>query len=245
MAGRNPHGGHSIRGRRVRRGEESRERAMDMIVVKNIKKSFDQGLVAALNGITFTVEEGEAVSIMGPSGCGKTTLLNLIGALDRPTEGEIWLDGENIHLSGSLDSLRASTVGFVFQFHHLIPNLTLRENVEIPMYTRSVSRKTMREKATALLNTLDLSGRKDFFPSRVSGGERQRAAIARAMINDPKILLVDEPTGSLDTATGEKVLDTLLQLCDTRKLTMLLSTHNPRVAQRTSRIIHMKDGLLT
>lgn len=217
---------------------------MDMIKVQGLKKSFDQGLVTALNGITFSVGEGEAVSVMGPSGCGKTTLLNLIGALDRPTEGDIWVDGREVGLSRELDMLRATTIGFVFQFHHLIPNLTLLENVEIPMYTGPLPRRARRQKAAGLLDAMGLAARRDFLPSRVSGGERQRAAIARALINDPKLLLVDEPTGSLDSATGEMVLDELFRLRETRRLTLLLSTHNPRVAERTDRIITMKDGLL-
>ena len=215
-----------------------------MIRIKNLRKLYDGGLTPALNGITFSVAEGETVSVMGPSGCGKTTLLNLVGGLDRPTEGEIWVDGQGLHLPRSLDRVRASTIGFVFQFHHLIPNLTLLENTEIPTYSLRASRKEMREKAARLLDTLGLSSRKDSLPARVSGGERQRAAIARAMMNDPKILLVDEPTGSLDSATGEKVLDVLIELSETRRLTMLVSTHNPQVALRTGRIIHMKDGLL-
>jgi putative ABC transport system ATP-binding protein len=215
-----------------------------MIVVKDLKKHYDNGLVRALNGVSFEVAEGEAISIMGPSGCGKTTLLNLIGTLDVPTEGDIWVDGRNIHSAGSSEDFRVATLGFVFQFHHLIPNLTLLENVEIPMYTLSSSKRWRREKAAAILQEMGLAERMNFLPTRVSGGERQRAAIARAMINDPKMILADEPTGSVDTYTGGRILELLLQLCETRKLTVIISTHNQEVAARTGRVIRMKNGMI-
>jgi putative ABC transport system ATP-binding protein len=217
---------------------------MNMIVIKDLRKHYDYGLVRALNGVSFEVAEGEAVSIMGPSGCGKTTLLNLIGALDVPTEGEILVEGRNIHKDVSPDLFRATTVGFVFQFHHLIPNLTLLENVEIPMYTLKTPKGSRRQKAAAILKEMGLGERMNFLPTRVSGGERQRAAIARAMINDPRIILADEPTGSVDTSTGGRILELLLELCESRKLTMLISTHNREVAAGTSRIIHLKNGVI-
>ncbi len=218
--------------------------AMNMIAVKGLRKHYDYGLVRALNGVSFDVAEGEAVSIMGPSGCGKTTLLNLIGALDVPTEGEIWIEGRDIHNDISREAFRAVTVGFVFQFHHLIPNLTLLENVEIPMYTLKTPKRLRREKARAILEEIGLGERMSFLPTKVSGGERQRAAVARAMINDPRIILADEPTGSVDTSTGARILELLLQLCHTRKLTMIISTHNREVAARTGRIITMRNGVI-
>ena len=217
---------------------------MNIITAKGLTKHYDNGLVKALNGVSFQVAEGEAVSVVGPSGCGKTTLLNLMGALDIPTEGEIWVDGIRIHGSRHHEAFRARTVGFVFQFHHLIPNLTLLENVEIPMYPLGAPKKARREKALFILNEMGLPDRINFLPTKVSGGERQRAAIARAMINDPKIILADEPTGSVDTSTGGRILDLLLLLCEMRKLTMIVSTHNPEVAARTHRVIKLRNGLI-
>jgi len=215
-----------------------------MIAVKDLKKVYDYGLVKALNGISFEIEEGEAVSIMGPSGCGKTTLLNLIGALDTPTAGEIWIGGKNIAKGEPMAVFRAKTIGFVFQFHHLVPNLSLVENVELPMFSLPVSKRSRRDRAIALLKEMGLEERLNFLPTRVSGGERQRAAIARAMVNDPQIILADEPTGSVDTAIGNRILDFLISLCDQRKITMVVATHNHEVAAQTKRIIRMRNGLI-
>ena len=184
-----------------------------MIDVREVKKYFDHGLVKALNGISFQVEKGEMVSIMGPSGCGKSTLLNLIGSLDLPTEGEVWIDGKNLMDHRPFQLFRSRYVGFVFQFHHLLPNLSLLENVELPLLATSMPRKARRDLAVALLKEMGLEDRLHFLPTRVSGGERQRAAIARALVNDPRIVLADEPTGNVDSDTGERILDYLLGLC--------------------------------
>ena len=217
---------------------------VSMIVVKDLKKYYENGLVKALNGVSFEIEEGEAVSIMGPSGCGKSTLLNLIGTLDMPTEGQIWIAGKNIADYSPTDLFRAKYLGFIFQFHHLIPNLSLLENVELPMFSLPIPNRLRRNKAIALLKEMGLEDRMNFVPTRVSGGERQRAAIARAMINDPQIILADEPTGSVDTVIGNKILDFLVDLCDTKKITMVIATHNHEVAARTKRIIRMRNGLI-
>ena len=213
-----------------------------MIDVKEVKKYFDHGLVEALTGISFQVEKGEMVSVMGPSGCGKSTLLNLIGALDLPTEGEVWIDGKSLMDHRPFQWFRSRYVGFVFQFHHLIPNLSLLENVELPLFATQVPKKWRYDKAVALLKEMDLEDRLHFLPTKVSGGERQRAAIARALVNDPQIVLADEPTGNVDSDTGEKILDYLLKLCAEKKMTMLVATHSHEIAGRTNRIIRMRNG---
>jgi putative ABC transport system ATP-binding protein len=215
-----------------------------MIVVRDLIKHYDDGLVKALNGISFEVARGEVVSLMGPSGCGKSTLLNLLGTLDTPTSGEILIDGKSMSTYRPLHRFRARTVGFIFQFHHLIPGLSLLENAELPMYSTGISRRAMREKATQTLVKMGLADRMDFLPTKVSGGERQRAAIARALVNDPSIILADEPTGSVDTETGKAILDYLIHLCDTQGVTMLIATHNRDIAADTHRILQMRDGVL-
>ena len=215
-----------------------------MIVVREITKYFDNGLVKALNGISFRVEKGEMVSIMGPSGCGKSTLLNLIGALDLPTGGEIWIDGKNLMDHRPFQWFRSRYVGFVFQFHHLLPNLTLLENVELPLFTSPMPKKLRRDKAAALLIEMGLEDRLHFLPTRVSGGERQRAAIARALVNDPRMVLADEPTGNVDSETGERILGYLLGLSAEKQVTMLIATHSHEIAGRTQRILRMKNGRL-
>lgn len=215
-----------------------------MISVDNLKKDYDGGLVQALRGISFQIEKGEAVSIMGPSGCGKSTLLNLIGALDLPTAGEIRIDGKPLADYRPFDSFRTKMIGFVFQFHHLIPNLTLLENVELPQYPLPIPKRERRERAIHLLEVVGLQDRMNFLPTRVSGGERQRAAIARAIINDPAIILADEPTGSVDTFIGNQIIDFLLALCREKQITMLVATHNHELASRTNRIIRLRNGLV-
>jgi ABC-type lipoprotein export system ATPase subunit len=215
-----------------------------MIVLKNVTKHFEGGLIKALNGVSLEVERGGIVSIMGPSGCGKSTLLSLIGGLDVPTGGEIWFGEKRLTNHNRTNVFRARTIGFVFQFHHLIPNLTLLENVELPMFSFPGSKKARREKAAGLLLQMGLEERMHSLPTRVSGGERQRAAIARAMINDPEVLLADEPTGSVDTETGNRILDLLIVRCVEKKMTMILATHNLEIAAKTSRIIRMKNGRL-
>jgi ABC-type lipoprotein export system ATPase subunit len=215
-----------------------------MIVARDLVKHYDGGLVKALNGISFEVEKGEVVSIMGPSGCGKSTLLNLLGTLDTPTSGEILIDGKSISTYRPLDRFRAKTVGFIFQSHHLISGMSLLENTELPMYPLRISRKAMRERATEMLVRVGLADRMNFLPTKVSGGERQRAAIARALVNDPSIILADEPTGSVDTDTGKAILDYLIHLCHSQGVTMLIATHNREIAADTHRILQMGDGIL-
>ena len=213
-----------------------------MITVTDLKKVYDYGLVQALRGVSLEITKGEMVSIMGPSGCGKSTLLNLIGALDWPTSGEIRIDEKPLSDYRPFNSFRAKMIGFIFQFHHLLPNLSLLENIELPMYSLSIPRRARREKAVHLLEEMGLEDRMHFLPTRVSGGERQRAAIARAIINDPPIILADEPTGSVDTLIGNRIIDFLLDLCERKKATVILATHNHEVAGRTRRIIRLRNG---
>jgi len=213
-----------------------------VISIRDVKKYYEGGLVKALDGISFEVEKGEIMAIMGPSGCGKSTLLNLIGALDVPTEGEICFAGKNIRQYVPVHAFRAKSIGFVFQFHHLIPNLSLLENVELPMFSLPVARSVRRRKAADLLKEMGLEERTHFLPTRVSGGERQRAAIARAMMNDPQLLLADEPTGSVDTVTGTAILDFLVALCRQKKMSMVIATHNHEVAAKTDRILRIRNG---
>jgi len=212
--------------------------------VTDIVKTFDGGLVEALRGITLTVAKGEHLAIMGPSGCGKSTLLSIIGALDYPTAGKVMIDG--VELTGNSKSclFRAQSLGFVFQFHHLIPAMTLIENVEAPLIAVGVPRKQRRERAGLLLSEVGLNHKADSFPNKISGGERQRVAIARGLINSPKLLLADEPTGNLDTTTGEAVINLLLDRASKNGSTVIIVTHNPEIAAKTDRVIHMRDGLL-
>jgi putative ABC transport system ATP-binding protein len=201
---------------------EEIRRTYPMLQVINLKKTFDNGLVSALNGMTFEVQKGEIVAVAGPSGCGKTTLLNLIGSLETPSSGRIIVDGKDILGYNPIARYRTEMVGFVFQFHHLVPSLTLLENVELPLQPLRISKKERTSRACQLLEAVGLSDRMQFLPTRVSGGERQRAAIARALINKPCILLADEPTGNLDSETGETIMKFLLTLCREHQTTLVM-----------------------
>jgi putative ABC transport system ATP-binding protein len=207
-------------------------------------KHYDGGLVEALKGISFEVKTGEVLAIMGPSGSGKSTLLHLLGALDRPTGGRIEILGQDLSRTHDLAKLRAETLGFVFQLHHLIPNLSLRDNVSLPMYARGASRRERRARAASLLERVGLGHRVDFLPVKVSGGERQRAAIARALVNDPKILLADEPTGSVDTVTGDSIFALFRELHAERNMTLIVITHNDKLGSEVDRVLRIVDGRL-
>ena len=213
---------------------------------ENLHKSFVLGsnAVGALRGVDFTVARGEFVAVMGPSGCGKTTLLNLVGGIDVPSRGGVWVDGVEIsRLSDDeLTDLRRDRLGYVFQFYNLIPTLTARENVETPMQFRGKSKSERRERASALLARVGLGDRADHKPSELSGGEQQRVAIARALANDPALVLLDEPTGDLDTATGKEILGLLQKLNKEEKVTLLVATHDAAVAAISSRVVRLRDG---
>jgi putative ABC transport system ATP-binding protein len=198
--------------------------------------------VVALDNVNLRVREGEFLSIMGPSGSGKSTLLNLIGALDRPTKGEILVRGRRLSELTNPDIFRNREVGFIFQFHNLIPTLTAQENVEIPAYELDISVSERQTRAHESLSAVGLGGRTRHRPSQLSGGERQRVAIARALINDPRIILADEPTGELDSATGEEIISLMKRIARERKKTTLMVTHNPEIARKTDRIVYLRDG---
>jgi ABC-type lipoprotein export system ATPase subunit len=215
-----------------------------LIELHNVSKIFGAGETAirALDQVSMTVAQGEFLAIMGPSGCGKSTLLNLVGALDQPSQGEVWVAGENLAHLKQVDHFRAGTVGFVFQLHNLLPTLTALENIEVPMQGQGVGSRARRERAQHLLELVGLADRAAHLPNQLSGGQRQRVAIARALANDPRLILADEPTGSLDSQSGEELLMLLAQLNHDRGTTIIVVTHDRRVAQTTRRIVLMRDG---
>jgi putative ABC transport system ATP-binding protein len=210
--------------------------------VEEVFKDFDRGLVPALRGLSFEVAAGEVVALTGASGCGKSTLLSLIGLLDRPSAGRIWVARQDLARVRDVYGYRAQTVGFVFQFHHMIPSMTLAENVEAPMVALGVRRAERRRRACGMLERVGLSHRVDFLPGRVSGGERQRAAVARALVNDPALILADEPTGNLDSANGARVIDLFISHARERGVTVLMATHNHDITAVADRVIELQDG---
>jgi putative ABC transport system ATP-binding protein len=214
------------------------------VVVDRVSKSFEDGRIRALEDISLRVEPGELVALTGPSGCGKSTLLNLIGSLDRPDAGTIVVAGQDLARLASPSDFRARVVGFVFQFHHLIPTLTALENIQVPLIGRGLSRHEREARARELLGEVELSARVGSYPATLSGGERQRVAIARALANEPRLLLADEPTGALDTATGGHVLELLERIRAQRGTTILLVTNDPLVAETADRTLAMRDGAL-
>ena len=217
---------------------------MNNILVKleNVSKNYDKGRTTALNNINLDIKKGSSVSIIGPSGSGKSTLLNLIGALDIPDKGSIKINGQKISEIKDLNQFRRETIGFVFQLHNLIPNITSRENVELPMYGKGIKTEKMKKRATKLLNSVGLNNMKDKKPNVLSGGERQRVAVARALANKPSIILADEPTGSLDTENGKIILDLLRKHQIELGATLIIVTHNPQIAKQTEKTIKIIDG---
>lgn len=216
-----------------------------MIELRHISKLYDgKRPVKALDNINLFIAQGELTSLMGPSGSGKSTLLNLIGGLDRPTSGELWVDGQRLD---TLDDdgrtrLRREKIGFVFQFFHLLPSLTAFENVAIPLHLRGWNRSKIRERVNELLHLVGLSERAHHLPEELSGGERQRVAIARALAVYPPILLADEPTGNLDSTTGAEILSLIQNLHKRLGATVLIVTHDASVAARCQRTITLRDG---
>ena len=202
--------------------------------------------VVALRGLNMHVKPGEVVSVMGPSGCGKTTLLNLIGGLDRPTAGSIYVDGWDVAKASEreLERYRLLKVGFVFQFFNLIPTLTALENVELPMAMAGVSKSKRRKRALELLEMVGLSGRVNHRPDELSGGEQQRVAIACALANDPPLILADEPTGEVDRESAKGIIKLLVSLGRDYGKTVIIATHNPEVARSTDRILRIEDGVI-
>ncbi|AIS32559.1 ABC transporter ATP-binding protein [Methanobacterium formicicum] len=214
----------------------------NIVEIRNLRKGFDKGKITALNGIDLNIKKGEFVSIIGPSGSGKSTLLNMIGALDRPDEGKIMVAGYDLQGKSDLSQFRSREIGFIFQLHNLIPNLSVVENVEIPMFESGLSGRQMREKALKLLDYMNISDKASRKPTELSGGERQRVAIARSLANDPSIILADEPTGSLDSKNGDMILNLLKDLHDKEQVTLIMVTHDLKVAALAERTIEVLDG---
>ncbi len=214
-----------------------------LLFASDLHKTYPDGKVHALNGITLGVREAEYIAITGPSGCGKSTLLNLLGVLDRPDSGEVFFRNEPLSKSRDLDRFRARQIGFVFQSFFLLPALTARENVQVPMFEGPpLSGREREKKADSLLELVGMGGRATHRPMQLSVGERQRVALARALANDPILLLADEPTGNLDSENASRVLDLLNLLQRERHLAMIVVTHSSEVAERADRIVRMKDG---
>jgi ABC-type lipoprotein export system ATPase subunit len=197
--------------------------------------------IHALNGVSMKISHGELVTVMGPSGSGKSTLLNMIGALDKPTSGQVFIDGRDLADIRDKDKFRSKTVGFVFQLHNLIPTLTARENVEVPMMGQ-VGLGQRHQRSKELLQLVGLPDRMDHLPNQLSGGQRQRVAVARALANNPPIVLADEPTGNLDTEAGRGLMSLLHELNQSQGTTYIVVTHDPAVARQTNRVLVMADG---
>ena len=213
-----------------------------LISLFDVVKEYDKGTVKALNGVNLDIFEGEFVSIIGPSGSGKSTLLNMLGALDKPTRGKIFIDGIDLVKEKDLSEFRQEKIGFVFQLHNLIPNLSVFDNVQIPLLPTGMSNKEMKEKASEIIRAVGLEDKKKQRPNKLSGGQRQRVAIARALVNNPSIILADEPTGSLDSKTGEMILNLLMEMHERYNVTLIIVTHDNDVAALAERTIKIKDG---
>ncbi|MFQ5412464.1 MAG: ABC transporter ATP-binding protein [Phycisphaerae bacterium] len=214
------------------------------IRARGLVKKYENGRIAALDGFNLDVERGDFVAICGPSGCGKSTFLNLVAAIDPPDAGELTICGRSLEtISGNeADRFRASVVGLVFQLHNLLPNLTALENIQVPMLGNGRPAAARLERAHTLLDGVGLADRFDALPAILSGGERQRVAIARALANEPALLLADEPTGAVDSKTGQRLIDLLSSLRRDLNMTLVVVTHDHAVADRAERIVHMLDG---
>lgn len=215
-----------------------------MLTAKGIEKYY--GSLWVLKGVDVQIRKGEIVSIVGPSGCGKSTLLHILGTLDQPAKGEVTLENKKLSdLKGrGLADFRNRHIGFVFQFHHLLPEFTALENVCIPGWIAGRNKSEVEQQATELLNTLGVGNRSGNKPGALSGGEQQRVAVARALINNPDIVFADEPSGNLDTANAKELHQLFFQLRDRLKQTFLIVTHNEDLARMSDRVLHMKDGLI-
>jgi putative ABC transport system ATP-binding protein len=214
-----------------------------LLYADRVFKTYPDGDVHALNGVSLGIRAAQYVAITGPSGCGKSTLLNMLGALDRPDGGEVYFRGESLSKRRDLDHFRARQIGFVFQSFYLIPTLTARENVQVPMFEGpQLSARARADKADELLDLVGMGKRANHRPQKLSVGERQRVALARALANNPALLLADEPTGNLDSENANKVLDLFTSLQKSRHLALIVVTHSDEVAERADRVVRMKDG---
>ncbi len=227
------------------RNLEHPEHSQHLIVANHISKTYDMGRqkIQALRDVSLAVRRGESLAILGPSGCGKTTLLNLLGGLDIPSQGEVLFESRNLASlrDPELSDLRRRRIGFVFQFYNLIPNRTALENVALPLFFAGKNDKDSRNAALQALEKVGLSERCDHFPAELSGGEQQRVAIARAFVIKPSVILADEPTGNLDSATGKLIIDTLLEQKN-RGIAIVVATHDARLAGQADRTVNIVDG---
>jgi len=220
-----------------------------VIELRDIVKKYFIGApneLTVLKGMTLDIEEGTFVSIVGQSGSGKSTLMNILGALDRPTEGEYHLDGVDVGQlpDSELSRIRNQKIGFVFQTFNLIPRISALSNVELPMFYKGIGKRERRERAKELMRLVEMEDRMTHLPNELSGGQKQRVAIARSLANDPAIILADEPTGALDTQTGNLVMDIFLRINREEKKTVILITHNEALAKKTDRVVTIQDGMI-
>ena len=219
---------------------------MTLLSVDHVSRTYQAGdaAVAAVSDVSLDVAKGEFVAVVGPSGCGKSTLLHVCGAMERPTQGRVWLDGSRLDTLGDdgLTRVRRERLGFVFQFFNLLPTLSLLENIALPLLLSGAARQASLARARTWAAEMGLAHRLDHRPTQLSGGEMQRAAIARAVVHDPALVIADEPTGNLDSTNGALILEALVRLNRERGLTLLLATHASDVAAAADRVIHMRDG---
>ena len=219
-----------------------------LIQASGLSKDYHDGqrTLHVLSDLEFSLNAGEVVSIIGPSGCGKSTLLSLLGGLDKPTAGKIELDGLDIAEMGQrqLNKIRREKVGFIFQFHHLLPELHAWENVAMPLWIAGASRKEGREKAEELLRKVGLGDRMNHIPGKLSGGEQQRVSLARALVHLPRVVFADEPTGNLDTEMGMQVIDMLWQMTRDQGRSLVLVTHEEKIAKKADRVLKLENGVL-
>lgn len=217
-----------------------------MIRLEQVAKVYALGgtKVLAVDGVTLSIAQGEFVALVGPSGCGKTTLLNLMAGIDRPTSGEVWLDGERLDLlpDDRLSRMRRTRIGIVYQFFNLLPTLTAWENVALPLLLDGLSNGEIAGRVARQLGRVGLGHRATHWPHELSGGEQQRAAIARALVAEPRVVLADEPTGNLDSVSGGAVLELLQELNRDHLHTIILATHSPEAARRAGRVVRLRDG---
>ncbi len=216
--------------------------APPLLAVRNVSKHYADGQVRALTGVSLEIRRGEYVAVMGKSGSGKSTLLNILGGLDLPTDGEVAFEGCPLNRLPSLDAYRREKIGFIFQSFHLVPVLTALENVQVPMMETDWTSARRRARASELLAMVGLEHRRTHLPKALSIGERQRVAIARALANEPALLLADEPTGNLDSVTAQGIMDLFEDLHRERGMTLVVITHDAVLAERTERVIHLRDG---
>ena len=221
---------------------------MSFLLAENVTKQYGSESTSfeALRGISFSAQSGEFVAIRGPSGCGKSTLLHILGAMDRPTGGKVWLNGRRLDTLG-LDELavvRRKHVGFIFQAFNLLPTLNVQENVSLPLSLDGVADRESHDRSMSALADVGMEARAHYFPSQLSGGEMQRAAIARALAIEPELVIADEPTGSLDSSNGRRVLELLTELNASKKITVLMATHSEEAAAFATRVLYIRDGYL-